>query len=80
MGRSITERRAIDSFWAGDYRSAVAYYDAVLAILERDPEPPERDLRTARIEVSRAAALRRSGATAAARAADAGGPDRGIGF
>jgi tetratricopeptide (TPR) repeat protein len=65
------ERKASESFWAGDHRHAVACYDAMLRKLEQDDAQDSRDrtLRIARTELRRGAALRRCGATVAARGA-----------
>lgn len=65
------DRRASKSFWAGDHRGAVACYDAMLRKLEQDTagDLRERILRIARTELRRGAALRRCGATVAARGA-----------
>lgn len=66
------DRKASKSFWAGDHRHAVACYDAMLRKLERDEtqeDTRERTLRIARTELRRGTALRRCGATVAARGA-----------
>jgi tetratricopeptide (TPR) repeat protein len=66
------ERKASERFWAGDHRCAVACYDAMLRKLEQDGvpgAPGELTLRIARTELRRGAALRRCGATVAARGA-----------
>jgi tetratricopeptide (TPR) repeat protein len=65
------ERTASESFWAGNHRHAVACYDAMLSKLEQDDsgDPRERTLRIARTELRRGTALRRCGATVAARGA-----------
>jgi len=66
------ERKASERFWAGDHRHAVACYDAMLRKLEHDGAPGdsgELTLRIARTELRRGAALRRCGATVAARGA-----------
>ena len=72
-GRSYEEldRQASRSFWNGDPRLAVAYYDTMLSLLQEDP-PPDADevvRRTATTELRRGAALRRCGASVAARGA-----------
>lgn len=63
--------RAEDYFWAGDYRSALAAYDAMRDQLLLDPPQQHAELsrRHARIEINRAAALRRCCALSAARTA-----------
>ena len=64
------DRKASESFWAGDPRTAVACYEAMLRMLQQDPPPDDRQ-RTrlvATTELRRGSALRRCGATAAARA------------
>jgi transcriptional regulator with XRE-family HTH domain len=66
------ERKASERFWAGDHRHAVACYDAMLRKLEQDDaqtDPGELTSRIARTELRRGAALRRCGATVAARGA-----------
>jgi transcriptional regulator with XRE-family HTH domain len=66
------ERKASESFWAGDHRQAVACYDAMLRKLQQDAPPDdvrEHTLRIARTELRRATALRRCGAAVAARSA-----------
>ena len=65
------ESRASESFWAGDHRHAAACYDAMLRKLEQDEagDPRETTLRIARTELRRGTALRRCGATIAARGA-----------
>lgn len=65
------EQRASASFWAGDPRHAAACYDAMLRQLEGAPpaSKSERTKKTATCELRRGAALRRCGATSAARSA-----------
>jgi tetratricopeptide (TPR) repeat protein len=65
------EVEAGQRFWEGNFRQAVACWDALLRRLEAElqPDPAARDRRIATIEVRRGTALRRCGATAAARAA-----------
>lgn len=62
---------AVECFWAGDYRRAAGWYDAMLRALAGPPpaDPAEEKLQIAKIEIPRGAALRRCGATNAARAA-----------
>lgn len=64
-------RRAEKYFWAADYRSALAVYNAMFERLLLDPpeDPRERDRLQARIEVNRAVTLRQCSALKAARAA-----------
>lgn len=64
------DRRAGECFWAGEHHRAVAYYDAILRHLVENglPDPAELRRRTATTEIRRAAALRRCGASTAARA------------
>lgn len=72
-GRSLAdlERRAGEHFWATNYRSALAFYDAMLDRLLLDPPDDEQEHRRvhARIEVSRAVTLRQCSALRAAEAA-----------
>jgi tetratricopeptide (TPR) repeat protein len=72
-GRTFDEldRLASECFWAGDVRRAAACYEAMLRLLCEEPpaDAAERARRTALIELRRGAALRRCGATTAARAA-----------
>ena len=65
------EAEAGQQFWEGNFRQAVACWDALLRRLEAElySDSSERDRRIAAIEVRRGTALRRCGATAAARAA-----------
>jgi tetratricopeptide (TPR) repeat protein len=65
------DRQAAERFWAGDYRGAVARYDALARRLAEQPvdDPREQTLRVVRTEIRRATALRRYGAMTAARAA-----------
>jgi tetratricopeptide (TPR) repeat protein len=62
-------KRAEQHFWAGDYRRALAHYDAMFERLVLDPpaDPIERRRARAGVEVNRAVALRRCGAFGAAR-------------
>jgi transcriptional regulator with XRE-family HTH domain len=64
-------RQAEEHYWAGNFRRALAIYDAMLErlILEAPEDPVERARSQARIEINRACALRRCGALAAARGA-----------
>ena len=64
------DRQASESFWAGDPRRAAACYDAMLGKLRQEPDDDReaQARRTATTELRRGAALRRCGATAAARA------------
>jgi transcriptional regulator with XRE-family HTH domain len=59
--------RAKRHFWNGEFREALALYDAMIEmmVLEENPTEQTRE-RAARIEVSRASALRRTGALSAA--------------
>ncbi len=63
--------QAEEFFWAGDFRRALASYDAMLHQLVLDPpgEEAERARLHVRIEINRAVALRRCCALSAARAA-----------
>ncbi|MCP3981146.1 MAG: tetratricopeptide repeat protein [bacterium] len=63
--------RARGLFWAGDFRRALAFFDAALHQLVLDPpdEDSERVRCHASIEINRAIALRRCGALRSARAA-----------
>ncbi len=63
--------RAKQRFWAGDYRKALALYNAMLQHLAASPpgEVADRDREHARVQILRATALRRMGAFSAARAA-----------
>ena len=65
------DKRAGESFWAGDYRRAASYYDAALQLCAEEPlaDPDQQRRRVATTEFRRAAALRRCGAASAARAA-----------
>jgi len=62
------ERRAKQFFWAGDFRKALAVYDAQLEklILEAHGDATESAARVAMLEVRRATALKRLGAMMAA--------------
>jgi len=64
------EQRALRHFWSGEFREAVAVYDAMTEkmALEPDGNPEERARRLAQLEVSRATALKRAGAMHAALA------------
>ncbi len=64
LGYDDLARQASESFWAGDFRRALAIYDAMLekVALDTDADPEEARERTARLEVRRATALKRSGA------------------
>jgi tetratricopeptide (TPR) repeat protein len=64
-------QRAKEQYWAGDYRSALAAYNAMLDLLLLDPPKSERDRAKlhAEIEIDRALALRRCEALKAARGA-----------
>lgn len=55
---------AAEFFWAGDYRKALAIYDAMIekVALENDDDANIARERTARLEVHRATALKRAGA------------------
>lgn len=63
-------RKAEEFFWAGDYRSALAVYDATFERLVLDPpqDSAERTRLQVRTEINRAVALRRCSALKAARA------------
>ncbi len=63
--------KAESLFWAGDYRSSLATYDAMLERLRLEPhEDPSENLRLhARTHLNRATCLRRCGALSAARTA-----------
>ena len=63
------EKKAAEHFWNGEFREALAIYDAVMEMLalQEDPAAATR-AKLARLEVSRATALRRTGALAAATA------------
>ena len=76
MSYEELDRQASQSFWSGDPRRAVACYDSMLSRLEEDPPPDAEELlhRTATTELRRGAALRRCGASVAAR----GGIERAI--
>lgn len=65
------EERAQESFWNGEFRQAVSWYDALLRRIELDlaADPEQRDKRIAFVEMRRGTALRRCGATTGARAA-----------
>lgn len=71
VGLDELNRRARESFWAGDFRTALATYDAMLERLVLDPpeDAEERTRQHARVEINRAAALRRCGALKASRGA-----------
>jgi tetratricopeptide (TPR) repeat protein len=58
------DKVALDYFWAGDFRKAVAVYDAMLekVALEAPEDPDKVPLRVAGLEVRRATALKRAGA------------------
>lgn len=65
------ESEASRAFWAGDPRKAVSCYDAMLALIDAgaiESDEPIAKL-TAVVELRRGTALRRCGATVAARAA-----------
>ncbi len=63
--------RAKKRFWSGDYRQALALYNAMLRHLADSPpgDVADRDREHARVQILRATALRRMGAFSAARAA-----------
>ena len=63
------ERKAAGHFWSGKFREALAVYDALLEMiaLEEKQDAAAR-VNLARLEVQRAAALRRTGALSAATA------------
>lgn len=65
------EGRASQYFWAGDFKHALAVYDAMLqkVALERPEEPAELATRLATLEVRRATTLKRGGALLSALAA-----------
>lgn len=71
LTREDLATQAEEYFWAGDYRRALATYDAILHHLALDPpkDAGERTRLTARHEINRAATLRRCCALTAARAA-----------
>ena len=58
------EQRATENFWAGDFRSALGVFDAMLEMLTLiAPEQPEESAsRLARLQVRRATTLKRAGA------------------
>jgi len=65
------EQRASESFWSGNPRHAASCYDAMLQLLDLTPPRSkiEKIRQTATCELRRGAALRRCGATSAARSA-----------
>ncbi|MCP3981304.1 MAG: helix-turn-helix domain-containing protein [bacterium] len=67
----LLDERAQQCFWTGDYRSALTTYDTIIKLLELDPPHDERlgRIKSAQIEIQRAAALRHLGALTAARSA-----------
>ena len=63
------EKKAAAHFWSGEFREALSIYDALLemiALQEKQDAATQANL--ARLEVQRSAALRRTGALAAATA------------
>jgi tetratricopeptide (TPR) repeat protein len=69
MSLESLDQQASRSFWSGDPRQAASCYDAMLSLLREDPpsDPIERRRLTATTELRRGAALRRCGASMAAR-------------
>lgn len=64
------EQKALRHFWAGEFREAVSVYDAMMEKIALEPngDTEERARRIAQLEVSRATALKRTGALHAALA------------
>lgn len=64
------DAQATEFFWAGDFRKALSIYDAMLEKIALESEEGDANVnpRIARLEVSRATALKRAGALLAAMA------------
>ena len=64
------DAQGTEFFWAGDFRKALSIYDAMLEKIALESEEGDAEARTkiARLEVSRATALKRAGALLAAMA------------
>ncbi len=72
LSDEAAEKKASTAFWAGDYRTAAAHYDALLRRYETETlldDPVEQRRRIATIEIRRGTALRRCGVNSSARAA-----------
>ena len=63
------EKKAAGHFWSGEFREALSVYDALLEMIAlEEKQDAATQTRLARLEVQRSAALRRTGALAAATA------------